>query len=460
MEHGRKENKMGVMPVNRLLLTMGVPMMISMLVQALYNIVDSMFVSRISEDALSALSLAFPAQNLMIAVAVGAGVGINAALSKSLGEKDFERANRAACNGLFLALLHFFVFFLLGLFFTRLFFSVQVAPNETGIIGYGTDYLRICTMASFGVFGEITAERLLQSTGRTVQAMLIQLIGAVINLVLDPILIFGLFGFPRLEVAGAAIATVLGQIIAMVVGLYLNFRHNPEIRLSFKGFRPDGDMIRRIYRVGVPTMVMNAIGSVMVFSMNQILIGFTKTATAVFGVYFKLQSFIFMPVFGLNNAIVPIISYNYGARNRDRIIRTIRLGVLYAVLLMVVGFVLFQTIPDKLLLLFDASEEMLAIGTVALRAISFSYLLAGYCIVCGSVFQAFGRGMLSLIVSLVRQLFLLLPLAYLLSLTGRLDLIWYAFPLAELGSLTASTIGLVRLYRQEIRYLTPEKEER
>lgn len=451
---------MGVMPVNRLLLTMGVPMMISMLVQALYNIVDSMFVSRISEDALSALSLAFPAQNLMIAVAVGAGVGINAALSKSLGEKDFERANRAACNGLFLALLHFFVFFLLGLFFTRLFFSVQVAPNETGIIGYGTDYLRICTMASFGVFGEITAERLLQSTGRTVQAMLIQLIGAVINLVLDPILIFGLFGFPRLEVAGAAIATVLGQIIAMVVGLYLNFRHNPEIRLSFKGFRPDGDMIRRIYRVGVPTMVMNAIGSVMVFSMNQILIGFTKTATAVFGVYFKLQSFIFMPVFGLNNAIVPIISYNYGARNRDRIIRTIRLGVLYAVLLMVVGFVLFQTIPDKLLLLFDASEEMLAIGTVALRAISFSYLLAGYCIVCGSVFQAFGRGMLSLIVSLVRQLFLLLPLAYLLSLTGRLDLIWYAFPLAELGSLTASTIGLVRLYRQEIRYLTPEKEER
>lgn len=460
MEHGRKENKMGVMPVNRLLLTMGVPMMISMLVQALYNIVDSMFVSRISEDALSALSLAFPAQNLMIAVAVGAGVGINAALSKSLGEKDFERANRAACNGLFLALLHFFVFFLLGLFFTRLFFSAQVAPNETGIIGYGTDYLRICTMASFGVFGEITAERLLQSTGRTVQAMLIQLIGAVINLVLDPILIFGLFGFPRLEVAGAAIATVLGQIIAMVVGLYLNFRHNPEIRLSFKGFRPDGDMIRRIYRVGVPTMVMNAIGSVMVFSMNQILIGFTKTATAVFGVYFKLQSFIFMPVFGLNNAIVPIISYNYGARNRDRIIRTIRLGVLYAVLLMVVGFVLFQTIPDKLLLLFDASEEMLAIGTVALRAISFSYLLAGYCIVCGSVFQAFGRGMLSLIVSLVRQLFLLLPLAYLLSLTGRLDLIWYAFPLAELGSLTASTIGLVRLYRQEIRYLTPEKEER
>lgn len=450
---------MGVMPVNRLLLTMGVPMMISMLVQALYNIVDSMFVSRISEDALSALSLAFPAQNLMIAVAVGAGVGINAALSKSLGEKDFERANRAACNGLFLALLHFFVFFLLGLFFTRLFFSVQVAPNETGIIGYGTDYLRICTMASFGVFGEITAERLLQSTGRTVQAMLIQLIGAVINLVLDPILIFGLFGFPRLEVAGAAIATVLGQIIAMAVGLYLNFRHNPEIRLSFKGFRPDGDMIRRIYRVGVPTMVMNAIGSVMVFSMNQILIGFTKTATAVFGVYFKLQSFIFMPVFGLNNAIVPIISYNYGARNRDRIIRTIRLGVLYAVLLMVVGFVLFQTIPDKLLLLFDASEEMLAIGTVALRAISFSYLLAGYCIVCGSVFQAFGRGMLSLIVSLVRQLFLLLPLAYLLSLTGRLDLIWYAFPLAELGSLTASTIGLVRLYRQEIRYLTPEKEE-
>lgn len=454
MEQERKENKMGTMPVNKLLLSMAIPMMISMLVQALYNVVDSMFVARVSEDALSALSLAFPVQNLMIAVAVGAGVGVNAALSKSLGEHNYDAVNKIANNGIFLTAIHFAVFAVLGLSLSRVFFEMQIDAAEADIINFGTAYLRICCGASFGLFGEIIFERLLQSTGRTFYTMITQLIGAAINIVLDPILIFGLFGFPRLEVAGAAIATVIGQIVAMLATLYFNIRHNPEVHIHMKGFRPDGGTIRRIYRVGVPTMVMNAIGSVMVFGMNQILISFTKTATAVFGVYFKLQSFIFMPIFGLNNGMVPIISYNYGARNKERILKTIKLSVIYAMLIMLAGFAVFQMMPDKLLLLFDASEEMLAIGTTALRIISLSYLIAGYCIICGSVFQAFGKGMLSLMVSVVRQLLLLLPVAFLLSLSGNLNAIWFAFPIAELGSVTISTICLRHLYKSEIAVLS------
>lgn len=454
MEQERKENKMGIMPVNKLLLSMAIPMMISMLVQALYNVVDSMFVARVSEDALSALSLAFPVQNLMIAVAVGAGVGVNAALSKSLGEHNYDAVNKIANNGIFLTAIHFFVFAVLGLSLSRVFFEMQIDAGEADIIRHGTIYLQICCGASFGLFGEIIFERLLQSTGRTFYTMITQLIGAAINIVLDPILIFGLFGFPRLEVAGAAIATVIGQIVAMLATLYFNIRHNPEVHIHMKGFRPDGGTIRRIYRVGVPTMVMNAIGSVMVFGMNQILISFTKTATAVFGVYFKLQSFIFMPIFGLNNGMVPIISYNYGARNKERILKTVKLAVLYAMLIMLAGFAIFQMMPDKLLLLFDASEEMLSIGTTALRIISLSYLIAGYCIICGSVFQAFGKGMLSLMVSVVRQLLLLLPVAFLLSLTGNLNAIWFAFPIAELGSVTISTICLRHLYKTEIAVLS------
>ncbi len=450
MEEERKENKMGVMPVNKLLLSMAIPMMISMLVQALYNVVDSMFVARVSEDALSALSLAFPVQNLMIAVAVGAGVGINAALSKSLGEHNYEAVNKIANNGIFLTIIHFAVFAVLGATLSGVFFAMQVDSGEADIIRFGTDYLRICCIGSFGIFGEILFERLLQSTGRTLYTMITQLLGAVINIVLDPILIFGLFGFPRLEVAGAAIATVVGQIIAMLATLYFNVRHNPEVHIQMKGFCPCGDTIRRIYRVGVPTMIMNAIGSVMVFGMNQILISFTKTATAVFGVYFKLQSFIFMPVFGLNNGMVPIISYNYGARNRERIVKTMKLSVLYAVLIMLVGFAVFQLLPDQLLLLFDASADMMVIGTTALRTISLSYLFAGYCIICGSVFQAFGKGMLSLMVSVIRQLVLLLPAAYLLSLTGNLHAIWFSFPIAEIGAVLLSTICLRHLYKTEI----------
>jgi len=444
---------MGVMPVNRLLVSMAVPMMLSMLVQALYNIVDSIFVAQLNQDALNALSLAFPAQNLMIAVAVGTGVGVNAALSKSLGEKDHETVHKIAMNGLFLTLLHFIVFCILGFTCSRVFFSIQT--ENTAIVEYGTSYLRICMGISGGLFGAIIFERLLQSTGKAVLTMVTQMTGAVINMILDPILIFGMFGLPRMEVVGAAIATITGQIVAAFLGLYLNLRYNPEVNLGFKRFHPDKEAISRIYRVGVPTMIMNSIGSVMVFGMNQILLTFTEAATAVFGIYFKIQSFIFMPVFGLNNAMVPILSYNYGARNRERITRTIKLSVMYAMAIMLVGFAVFQVVPDKLLLLFDAGEEMLFIGVPALRIISISFLLAGYCIVCGSVFQAFGRGVLSLSISVARQLLALLPIAFLFSLSGNVNLIWFAFPLAELVSLTLSTIFLRKLYLSEIKYLEP-----
>ena len=440
---------MGVMPVNRLLLGMAVPMMISMLVQALYNVVDSMFVAQLSQDALNAVSLAFPAQNLMIGVAVGAGVGVNASLSKSLGEKNFEEVNRVATNGVFITAIHFIIFSVLGLTCSGLFFRVQT-ENEV-IRAYGADYLFICMVISFGIFFSILLERLLQSTGRTIYTMIMQLVGALTNIILDPILIFGLFGFPRMEVAGAAVATVAGQILSMLLGIYFNLRHNPEISLNFKGFQPSGRTIRRIYKVGVPSMVMNAVGSVMVFLFNQILLAFTEAATAVFGVYFKLQSFIFMPVFGLNNGVVPIIAYNYGARNKERIIKTTKLAVMYAVAIMLVGLSIFQLLPDKLLLMFDAGEEMLSIGVPALRIISLCFTFAGYNIVCSSVFQAFGRGVLSLLMSVVRQVVVLLPVAFLLSLTGNLGLVWLSFPVAEIAALTISTICLRRLYREEIK---------
>ena len=446
-----KENKMGVMPVNRLLVSMAVPMMLSMLVQALYNIVDSMFVAQLNQDALNALSLAFPAQNLMIAVSVGTGVGVNAALSKSLGEKDRETVHKIAVNGMFLTALHFVAFCILGITCSRAFFELQT--DNTAIIEYGTSYLQICMGISAGLFGAIMFERLLQSTGKAVLTMVTQMTGAVINMILDPILIFGLFGFPRLEVVGAAVATITGQLIGACLGLYLNLRHNPEIDFNFRRFRPDRGAISRIYRVGVPTMVMNSIGSIMVFGMNQILLGFTEAATAVFGIYFKIQSFIFMPVFGLNNGMVPIISYNYGARNRERIIKTIKLSVVYAVGIMLIGFTIFQTIPDKLLLLFDAGEEMLSLGIPAFKTISFSFLLAGYGIVCCSVFQAFGRGVLGLCISVSRQLGALLPIAFMFSLSGNVNMIWWAFPMAELVAMTLCTIMLRRLYLKEIKYL-------
>ncbi len=443
---------MGVMPVNRLLITMSVPMMLAMLVQALYNVVDSVFVSQLSEDALNAVSLAFPVQNIMIALAVGTGVGVNALLSKSLGEQDAARANRTAEHGVLLAAITCAVFMVCGTLLARPFYMVQV-PNEPVIVEYGAQYMQICSLFSCGIFMEVMFERLLQSTGRTVYTMFTQGVGAVFNIIFDPLLIFGIGPFPRLEVAGAAVATVMGQIVAAVLAILFNHFRNHDIKLSLKGFRFDGWIVRRIYLVGAPSIIMNAIGSLMVFGMNQILLTFTKTATAVLGVYFKVQSFVFMPIYGLNNGMVPIIAYNYGARKKDRLLRTVKLGVLYAVLIMIVGLLVVQTIPDKIFLLFQADENMLSIGVPALRIISLSFVFAGYCVVTSATFQALGEGIQSMIVSIVRQLVVLLPAAWLLAKLGDVNLVWYAFPIAELASLTLCTVFLVRTYRKLIRPL-------
>lgn len=446
-EQMMQENKMGVMPVNRLLLSMSLPMMISMLVQALYNIVDSIFVSRINEHALRAVSLAFPLQSLMIAVAVGTGVGINAFLSKTLGERDYERANRIAVNGIFIETVSYIVFALIGIFFSRPFFASQTSIPE--VREYGVTYLTICMTAGCGVFLQICFERLLQSTGKTVYTMFTQGLGAVINLILDPILIFGYFGMPEMGVAGAAAATVIGQIAAAILGIIFNFKYNSEICIRFRHFKPDFKLILQIYKVGLPSIVVQAIGSVMTYGMNLILEAFGAAQT-VFGIYFKLQSFIFMPVFGLNNGMVPIIAYNYGAGKRERVIHTIKSAVKYGVGIMLVGLLLMQFFPEQMIGFFNANEELLTIGDPALRTISLSFIFAGYCIVVGSVFQALGNGMYSMIVSVARQLCVLLPAAYLLSLSGNVDLIWWAFPIAELMSVGMSTFFLVRIYKKVI----------
>ncbi len=437
---------MGVMPIGPLLAGMAIPMMVSMLVQALYNIVDSVFVARISQDALNAVSLAFPLQNLMIAVGGGTGVGMNALLSRSLGEKDQEQADRAANTGIFLFFLSAVIFGVCGFALARPFFLAQtdIAP----IVDYGTTYARICLGLSIGIFSQFCFERLLQSTGRTVYSMVTQLIGAVINIIMDPILIFGLFGFPRMEVAGAAAATVLGQIIAAILGLIINLRCNPDIHIRLREIRPHRAIVQEIYRVGVPSIVMQSIGSVMVFGMNQILMAFTDTATAVFGAYFKLQSFIFMPVFGLNNGMVPIISYNYGAARLDRVKRTYKLTAATATVIMCLGCAAFNLFPEVLLGFFSPSEEMLSIGTVALRVISYSFLLAGFDIIAGSVCQAIGNPVYTLVCSVCRQLVALLPAAWLLARTGILDLVWFCFPISEVVSLVLSIFFLRRTMRR------------
>lgn len=444
-----RENKMGVMSINKLLITMSLPMIISMLVQALYNVVDSMFVSHISENALSAVSLAFPLQSFMIAVGTGTGVGINAVLSKSLGEKNYDEANSAANNGIFLAVLSYLLFLIIGLFFTRFFYQCQTDITE--IIEGGYSYLVVCTTCSFGLFGQIVFERLMQSTGKTFYTMITQGLGAIINIILDPILIFGLFGFPKLGIAGAAIATVIGQIIAMLLAIYYNVSKNDEIKIKIKGFKPNFKTIKKIYSVGIPSIIMGSIGSVMTFGMNKILMVFTSTATAVFGVYFKLQSFVFMPVFGINNGMVPIVSYNFGARNKERMIDTMKISIIYAVCIMIIGFTIIQIYPDKLLSIFNASKSMIDIGIPALKIISLSFLFAGFCIIVGSVFQALGEGVLSMIVSIARQLVVLLPVAYLFSKTGNLNMIWWAFPIAEIASVVLSVIFLKHTYNKIIK---------
>lgn len=444
----QKENKMGTMPVGRLLVTMSVPMMLSMLVQALYNIVDSVFVSRIEEDALTAVSMAFPMQTLMIALGVGMGVGVNALLSKSLGEKDYELVNKSATNGIFLAMLSYLVFLVIGFTLVEPFYRFQT--DSENIVQYGVTYLKICCTLSFGVYMQIIFERLLQSTGKTIYNMITQATGAVINMIMDPILIFGLLGAPRMGIAGAAAATVFGQITASVLAIIFNIRRNHEVSISFKGFRPDIKVIGRIYQVGLPSIIMQSIGSVMTFGMNKILGMFSSTAVAVFGVYFKLQSFIFMPVFGLNNGMVPIVAYNFGARNRIRMVRTIKLAVLFAVIIMSVGTVIFELFPAQLFALFNASEHMLSMGVPALRIIAVHFPIAAVCIVIGTVFQSLGNGVYSMINSIMRQIVVLLPAAYLLSLTGNVNNVWWSFPIAEMMSLIVTLFFLVRINREII----------
>ena len=435
-----RENKMGTMPENKLLLSMAVPMMISMLVQALYNIVDSIFVSRICEDALTAVSMAFPWQNIVISIAVGFGVGINALLSRALGQKNAERVNQVAVNGLLLAGLSYLLVLVAGLIGIRAYMRTQT-DIET-IVNYGITYLNICILCSFGVFVEITFERFLQATGRTVYSMITQLTGAITNIILDPILIFGLLGFPKLGIAGAAWATVIGQCVGAVVAVMLNHFKNPEVHLRLRHIRPNGRLMGEITAISIPSIIMSCISSLTCFVMNMILIAYSSTAVAVFGVYFKLQSFVFMPVFGLNNGMVPIIAYNYGAQKPERIHKTIRLGMVYAVAIMLVGLLVFQLIPKELLLMFDASDAMLEMGAPALRIMSLAFVFAGIGIVSGSSCQAFGYSVYSMLISIARQIVVLIPAAYLLSLTGVLRSIWFAFPIAEIFSLILSLFFL------------------
>ena len=443
-----EENKMGTMPINRLLITMSVPMMLSMLVQALYNVVDSIFVARIEEDALTAVSLAFPMQMLMMALGMGMGVGVNALLSKSLGAGDQESVNKAATNGIFLAAVSYIVFLIVGLTLVRPFYETQI--DNPNIVEYGVTYLTICTTLSFGIYSQIIFERLLQSTGLTLYNMITQMCGAVTNIILDPILIFGLLGAPRMGIAGAATATITGQIVAGTLALIINLKVNKEIHISFKGFKPDLKVIKRIYSVGLPSIIMQSIGSVMVYGMNKILGVFSSTAVAVFGVYFKLQSFIFMPVFGLNNGMIPIIAYNYGAKNRRRMIRTMRLACVYAVMVMVIGLLIFEFLPGQLFSLFDASEHMLSMGIPALRIIAIHFPIAAVCIVIGSVFQSLGNGIYSMLTSIMRQIVVLLPAAYLLARSGDVNNVWWSFPIAEVVSLLCTLFFLYRINRQII----------
>ncbi|MBE5967055.1 MAG: MATE family efflux transporter [Lachnospiraceae bacterium] len=447
----KRENKMGIMPVPKLLLNMSVPMMISMMVMALYNIIDSIFVAQINENALTALSLAFPIQNFMIAIANGTGVGINSLLSRSLGEKNQKEVNASAVNGIFLALISSILFAVFGFLFAEPYMLSQTKDPE--IIKYGTQYLQIISLFSIGVFMEITFERIIQSSGKTFYSMITQITGAIINIILDPIMIFGLFGFPKMGVTGAALATVIGEIGAAGLSLYFNLRKNHEVKISFKKFTPCWRTIKSIYTVGAPSFLMQSIGSVLTFCLNKILIQFTTTAVSVFGIYFKLQSFIFMPVFGLNNGMVPIIAYNYGARNKKRILDTMKYSIGAAVVVMFFGFIIFQIFPVQLLSLFNATDAMLEIGVPALRIISLHFVFAGFCIITVSVFQALGNGLFSLINSLTRQLILLLPAAYLLSKNFGLTAIWFAFPIAEIGSLLICIVFLKHIYNQKIKPL-------
>ena len=443
------ENKMGTMPIGKLLINMALPMIISMLVQALYNVVDSIYVSQISESAVTALSLAFPIQNMIIGVAVGVGVGINSVLSKSLGERNFEAANKTAGNGIILMLIGAAIFLFFGIVGVRPYFEVQSSVAET--VEGGIVYSRICCILSIGIFLQILCERLLQATGRTVYTMYTQAFGAIVNIILDPILIHGWLGCPAMGIAGAAWATVIGQWSGAILGIWLNLKHNPELHFGIKYVKYDRRIIKAVLAVGIPAIIMNGIGSVMNFGMNQILQGFTETATSVFGIYFKLQSFFFMPLFGINGATISIIAFNYGARKPERIMRTLKTAGTFAVVLMVAGFLIFQLLPDLLLGMFNPSNEFLVMGRGALRTISWCFPVTAVCIILGASFQALGDGIYSTVVSLCRQLLVLLPAAYLLSLSGNVNAVWLSFPIAEVSSTVVTLFFFVRIYRRKIK---------
>lgn len=452
-----QENKMGVMPVGKLLVNMALPMIISMLVQALYNIVDSVYVSQVSESAVTALSLAFPVQNMQIGFAVGVGVGVNALLSQSLGRKDQESVNWAAGQGVFLALVATALFMLFGFFGVRPYYTMQSTVAET--VEGGIAYTSICCIFTVGIFIQVLCERLLQSTGRAMQTMILQGTGAIINIILDPVFIHGWWGMPKMGVAGAAVATVIGQCTGAVLGIYLNLRHNPEVQLHVKFMKPNWKVIAPILEVGIPSVVMNGIGSVMNFGMNQILQGFNEVATGVFGIYYKLQSLFFMPLFGINNATISILAYNYGARKPKRIVHTLKLATAVAVCIMLVGLAVFQLLPQALLGIFNPTEEFLAIGVKALRILCLPFPVAAICISLGASFQALGKGSYSTVVSLCRQLIVLLPVAYLLSLTGSVDNVWWSFPIAEVRSALVTGLLFAKLYRQKVKPLFADKAE-
>ncbi len=440
------------MPVRQLVISMAVPMMISMLVQALYNVVDSIFVARLSENALTAVTLAFPIQNLVISIAAGTGVGVNAVLSRALGEKNQQDADNAAGAGLLLSIIHCMLIMCVGVFFAHAFIASQTDNEE--IISFGTTYLSIVTIVSIGAFMQVMLERLLQATGRTVLSMISQLTGAIINIIFDPIFIFGLGFFPKMGVAGAAWATVLGQCVAAAVALVLNLKYNEEIHISVsRMLHPVGRIVSRIYKIGVPSMLMMSIGSVMTYLLNQILIQFSSTAVAVFGAYFKLQSFFFMPVFGLNNGDVPILAYNYGARNKKRVYEALVFSIQLAAVIMVAGTLVLELIPGTLLKLFSASDQMIAMGIPALRIIAIHFPLAAVGIILSGVFQAFGMSIYSMIVSLMRQLVVLIPVAWLLAKSGNLNVVWWCFLIAEIVSLAVSVLFYNRIKRQIIETL-------
>ena len=444
----RPENKMGTMPINKLIINMSLPLITSMFVQAFYNIVDSLFVARINEDALTAVSMSFPAQNLMISAGVGVGVGITALIARYLGAHDEKGITRVVHNGIFLGILNSILFALFGIFLAKFYFEFQKA---SGIIEtYGIQYLSICSIFAFSIIMEITFERMLIASGKTIYTMITQSTGAIINIIFDPILIFGLFGFPKMGIVGAAVATIFGQTVAMFMALYFNVAKNHEVRISIKKFAVDFKTIVNIYEIGFPSIVMQSAASFMIFQLNNLLASFSTTATAVLGVYFKLQSFVILPVFGLNNSVISIVSYNYGAGKIKRLLKTVKVANIYAFSIMLAGFVLCQILPVQILKIFDASDNMLAIGVPALRIISFSFLIAPFSIVSSGTFQALGKGTFSLIISLIRQLIVILPLSYLLSRIMGMKGVWVAFPIAEIVAGILTIIYLRKLYKNEI----------